>query len=98
MMGNNSVCKVIGIGKIHLKLHDGYIKEIRQVRHVQEFKRNLISLEMMDQMGCNIKLESEELKILNGSTLIMKGTRKNGVYVLDGEFVIGSLMPLKALT
>ena len=29
MIGNNTVCKVIGIGKIHLKLHDGSIKEIR---------------------------------------------------------------------
>jgi len=89
MMGNNSVCKVIGIGKIHLKLHDGSIKEIRQVRHVPELKRNLISLGMIDQMGCSIKLESGELKILNGSTLVMKGTRKNGVYVLDGESVTG---------
>ena len=38
-------------------------------------------------MGCSIKLESEELKILNGSTLVMKGTRKNEVYVLDEESV-----------
>ncbi|KAH9728046.1 hypothetical protein KPL70_008880 [Citrus sinensis] len=30
-----------------------------------------------------------ELKILNGSTLVMKGTRKNGVYVLDGASVTG---------
>ncbi|KAH9770122.1 Integrase catalytic domain-containing protein [Citrus sinensis] len=87
MMGNNTVCKVIGIGKIHLKLHDGSIKEIRQVRHIPELKRNLISLGMMDQMGCIIKLESGVLKILNGSTLVMKGTRKNGVYVLDEESV-----------
>ena len=89
MMGNNTVCKVIGIGKIHLKLHDGSIKEIRQVRHIPELKRNLISLGMMDQMGCSIKLESRVLKILNKSTLVMKGTRKNGVYVSDGESVTG---------
>lgn len=44
---------------------------------------------MMDQMGFSIKLESRELKILNGSTLVMKGTKKNGVYVLDGESVTG---------
>ena len=29
IMGNNSVCKVIGMGKIYLKLHDGSIKEVR---------------------------------------------------------------------
>ena len=55
MMGNNSVCKVIGMGKIHLKLHDESIKEVR--RHILELKKNLISLGMMDQMRCSIKLE-----------------------------------------
>ncbi|KAH9736687.1 Integrase catalytic domain-containing protein [Citrus sinensis] len=34
-----------------------------------------------------IKLESGELKILDGSTLVMKGTRKNEVYILDMESV-----------
>ena len=38
-------------------------------------------------MGCSIKLESGELKILDGSTLVMKGTRKNEVYILDMESV-----------
>ena len=44
MMGNNAVCKVIGMGNIHLKLHDGTMRLIRQVRHVPDLKRNLIYL------------------------------------------------------
>ena len=99
MMGNNVVCKVIGMGNIHLKLHDGTVMLIRQVRHVPDLNRNLISLKMLDQIGCSIKLECGELRILNGSTLIMKGTRKNLVYVLDGEVVTGeSSVSVKANT
>ena len=50
MMGNNAVCKVIGMGNIHMKLHDGTVRLIRQVKHVLDLKRNLISLGMLDQI------------------------------------------------
>lgn len=89
MMGNNSICKIIGIGDVSLKLHDGSIRVLRQVRHVPDLKRNLISLGVLDQIGCRIKLESGELSVLNGSNLVMSGTRKNGVYILDGEVISG---------
>lgn len=49
MMGNNSVYKIIGMGKIYFKLHDESTREVRQVRHVPNLKRNLISLGMMDR-------------------------------------------------
>ena len=29
MMGNNAMCKIIGIGNIRLKLHDGSIRELK---------------------------------------------------------------------
>ena len=57
-MGNNSICRIIGIGNVSLKLHNGSIRVSKQVRHVLDLKRNLISLGMLDQMGCSIKLES----------------------------------------
>ncbi|KAH9657534.1 hypothetical protein KPL70_023118 [Citrus sinensis] len=44
MMGNNAVCKVIGMGNVSLRLHDGTIWELREVRYVPDLKRNLISL------------------------------------------------------
>ena len=53
MMGNNSLCKLIGLGTIRLKMFDGVINE---VRHVSDLKRNLISLGILDQMGCTIKI------------------------------------------
>lgn len=44
---------------------------------------------MLDQMGCSIRIKSGQLSVLNGSNLVMNGTRKNGVYVLDGEIIVG---------
>ena len=34
MMGNNVVCKIVGIGNVNLKLHDDTIRELREVRYV----------------------------------------------------------------
>ncbi|KAH9762156.1 hypothetical protein KPL70_000706 [Citrus sinensis] len=44
---------------------------------------------MLDQMGLSIKLESGELRISNGDGEVMKGYKRNGVYVLNGEAIIG---------
>lgn len=40
-------------------------------------------------MGYIIRLEFSDLRIINGSTTVLKGNRKNGVYILDGEVIIG---------
>ena len=48
MMRNNSICRIIGIEDVSLKLHDGSIRVLKQVRHVPDLKRNIISLGMLD--------------------------------------------------
>lgn len=58
MMGNNVMCKVVGIGNINLKLHDGSTYKLKQVKHVPDHKRNLISLGMMDQIGRIVKVQN----------------------------------------
>ena len=50
-MGNNHTCKVLGIGDIALKLHDGKVRLLTNVRYVPGLKRNLISLGTLDELG-----------------------------------------------
>ena len=49
----------------------------------------MISLGMVDQSGFSIKLESGKLMITNGTRIVMEGTKRNEVYVLDGEAITG---------
>lgn len=72
VMGNDSSCKVIGRGTIKLKMLDGTIRELADVRYVPNMKKKLISLGMFDKMGCVIKLELGTLKVLEGSMVLMK--------------------------
>ena len=87
-MGNNSMCKVVGIGTVSLRMFDGVVRELTQVRFVPKLKRNLISIGMLDQTGCVIKAEKDVLRVIKGSMVIMKGLKQNGMYVMDGHTVV----------
>ncbi|GKA46100.1 hypothetical protein Tco_0738896 [Tanacetum coccineum] len=43
-MGNNSPCKIVSIRTIRMKMHDGVVGTLTDVRHVPDLKKNLISL------------------------------------------------------
>ncbi|KAG8503271.1 hypothetical protein CXB51_001260 [Gossypium anomalum] len=48
LMGNNASCKIAGVGTIKVKMFDGVVRTLSDVRHVPELKRNLISLSTLD--------------------------------------------------
>nr|GEY18995.1 hypothetical protein [Tanacetum cinerariifolium] len=50
-MGNDSPCKVVGIGTIQIKMHDGVIRILTDVHHVPDLKKNSISLGVLDSKG-----------------------------------------------
>lgn len=40
LLGDNKVCKIVGIGSVRLKLHDESIRLLTDVRYVLDLKRN----------------------------------------------------------
>ena len=88
LLGNNLACKVAGIGTINIRMFDGIERDLKQVRYVPELKRNLISLGVMDQASCSIKAENGNLHIEENGLVIMKGIRRNGLYVLVGSIAM----------
>ncbi|KAH9751577.1 hypothetical protein KPL71_014347 [Citrus sinensis] len=85
LLGNNLACKVTGIRTVTITIHDGVDRELRNLRHVPELRRNLISLGTVDQSSCSIKAENGELQVTKNGIVIMKGIRRNGLYVLIGS-------------
>lgn len=83
-MGNNHSCKVEGIGDISLKLHDNNLRILTGVRYVPNLKRNLISLGTLDEQGLSYKAEKSSLFVFKNDKLVLSGTKKNGLYVLNG--------------
>ncbi|KAG8489513.1 hypothetical protein CXB51_017534 [Gossypium anomalum] len=90
LMGNNASCKIAGVGTIKVKMFDGVVRTLSDVRYVPELKRNLISLSTLDSKGYRYTAESRVLKISKGSLVVMKGQRKTAkLYVLQGSTVTG---------
>lgn len=49
VMGNNQLCKIHGTGSVKLRMWDGSVKLITEVRLIPDLKRNLISLGTLDK-------------------------------------------------
>ena len=47
-MGNNTTCKVVGAGSVKMKMFDGMVRTLTDVRYVPSLKKNLISLGTLD--------------------------------------------------
>lgn len=43
-MGDNNSQNVVGVGDIAIRMYDGVVRQLREVRYVPNLKRNLISL------------------------------------------------------
>ncbi|PON85524.1 hypothetical protein TorRG33x02_186730 [Trema orientale] len=89
LLGNNKGCKVVGIGTVRIKMHDGVERVLENVRYLPELKRNLISLGTLDSKGYSYKAEGGHLRVSRGCLAVIKGVKENGLYVLQGNTVNG---------
>ena len=90
-IGNDSSSKVIGIGTVKIKMHDGTIRTLSDVRYVPDLRKNLISLSILDLKGCKINIESSDIKVFRGALVLLKGKRTGGLYILEGSTVTGEI-------
>uniref|UniRef100_A0A2N9EMQ4 Uncharacterized protein n=1 Tax=Fagus sylvatica TaxID=28930 RepID=A0A2N9EMQ4_FAGSY len=88
-MGNDQTCEILGIGKIKLKLHDGTVCFLTGVRYIPDFKKNLISVGLLESKGFKIDMENGTLKILNGALVVMMATHHRNLYFVKGSTIVG---------
>ncbi|KAK3010846.1 hypothetical protein RJ639_011525 [Escallonia herrerae] len=89
LMRNNVTCKVVGIGSIQIRMHDGIVRTLTDVRHVLELRKNLISLGTLDSNGYSYRAASGVMRIMKGALVVMKGLKQNSLYLLQGSTVTG---------
>ena len=91
LLGDNYPCKVQGIGTVRLKMFDNREYLLKNVRYIPELKRNLISINMFDDLGYSTRILNGVLKISNGSLIIAKGNKNksNGLFILEGSTIVG---------
>ncbi|KAI3772590.1 hypothetical protein L6452_03780 [Arctium lappa] len=89
-VGNGALCKIVDQGNVRIKMYDGVIRTLGNVRHVPELKRNLISLSSLDIKGYKFIGEGGVIKVVRGNLVYLKGTRQSAhLYVLTGTTIMG---------
>jgi hypothetical protein len=89
LMGNNITCKIIVKDIIRIKIHDGVVRILNDVKHVPGLKKNLISLATLESIGCKFETSGGVMKVSNGFLVIMKAIRFESLYLLQGSTIGG---------
>ncbi|KAK2966723.1 hypothetical protein RJ640_000624 [Escallonia rubra] len=90
LMGNDVACKVVMIGSIQIRMHDGIMRTMTDVRHVPELRKKLISLGTLDSNGSSYRAAGGVMRIMKGALVVMKGLKQNSLYLLQGSTVAGA--------
>ena len=87
-LADNQPCKIAGIGSISLKIHDGMTRLLKDVRYIPKLEKNLISFGTLESKGFTIILQNGILKVVSGALVVMKGIRRNNLYLYQGSTML----------
>ena len=84
-MSNNSVAQVKGVGSVRFQNDDGTTFLLSEVRFMPDIARKLISMGTLEEKGCEFKAVNGVLKVIKGCTVVMKGVRRQSLYILQAK-------------
>ena len=81
LMGDDEPCKIVGKGKVRIKLDNGNEWIIKDARHIPAMKRNMISTGNLGDSGCLSTFGEMWWNITKGSMVIAKGHNIGTLYL-----------------
>ena len=81
LLGDDEPCKIVGKGKIWIKLNNGSEWLLKHVRHIPTMKINPISIVQLQDSDCLSTFGETWWKITKGSLEITKGDRVGTLYL-----------------
>jgi len=82
-MGNATVARVRGSGRVELKLTSGKVLQLHGVQHVPELRKNLISGSRLVQDGHKLVFESNKIVVSKFGSFIGLGYMSEGLFKLS---------------
>ena len=80
LLGDDELCKIVGKGKVRIKLNNGNDWLLKDVRHIPAMERNLISIGQLGDGNCLSTFGETWWKVTKGTMVITKG--KEDRYVI----------------
>ena len=88
LLGDNHSCKIIGVGSVKIKMFNGVIRTLTDVRHVPKLKKKLISLGVLDSCGHKFIGFDGTLKFSKRDLVVMKAQRTGNLYKMVGRMQV----------
>jgi hypothetical protein len=86
-LGDDSTTKIIGRGKVKLRLIDGRIITLLGVLHILGLARNLIYVSKMNDVGVKTIFEKETCRMAQGEIVLLKGVWFGTLFKLQGSTI-----------
>jgi hypothetical protein len=83
--GDDAPCKIVGMGKVKIKKHNGNQWLLKEVRHVLDLRKNLISTGQLASEVCISIFTDKTCKVIKGSLVIKKGEKVGTLYLCIGN-------------
>eukprot|EP00253_Pinus_taeda_P017430 PITA_17430 len=87
-LGDDRKARIIGRGKVKLKLQGGRVRTLPGVLHIPALAKNLISLSKLDDASVKTVFEKDTCKMVRGALVLMRGVRIGTLYKLQGSAVV----------
>jgi hypothetical protein len=84
-LGDDSITKIMGRGRVKLMLKDGWIRTLPGVLHIPKLAKSLISVSKLDDAGVNIVFGKNTWKTVEGEMVLMRGVQCRNMYNLLGR-------------
>jgi hypothetical protein len=84
-LGDNKPCKIVGMGKVKIKQRNGNQWLLKEVKHVPDLRKNLISTGQLASEGCISIFTDKTWKVIKGSLVIAKGEKVGTLYLCTGN-------------
>ena len=89
LMGDDHPCSIHGVGTVRIRTSCGPIIRLRDVRYIPDMKCNLLSLSTLALQGFRYSAEKNDMRVYDGTNLIMQARLVGRMYVLEGDSVHG---------
>ena len=88
-IGDDHTCQLVGKDTVRIRMYDGTLRELKEVRYIPNMMKNTISIGALDEEGLRGTLGEDVLKMSRGSLVALNSIRCNNLYYLIGNAVTG---------
>jgi len=72
VIGDERSCHMEGTGTVLVKMFDGIVRELKDVRYIPQLKKNLIFVGALEALDLEVSIRNGVLKMIKGSMVVLK--------------------------